>query len=241
MYFHPRFIYSKVSTADDIKSEEDFVYSPHPPFQTHSAEVVRRLKWALVCSVLVSLTSLALAAASVFKPASLVSTVSSTTPSSVHGSEPLDSTAASVRPKPAYSCGNSSATALANDCVFDALTVSWQPRSCSTAYISEYLDYASERPYQYFSDQEGTQLLSHEELTKPDEVWYWSTKREHLAHCAFVLLRFYDAVEKGERIDSIAGNPHHAKHCVKNMLKAMESGAGWDEINTTGNVQFLTC
>ncbi|KAL9109183.1 MAG: hypothetical protein Q9227_006108 [Pyrenula ochraceoflavens] len=144
-------------------------------------------------------------------------------------------------PPPIYDCGNSTAEAHANGCVFDRLTVSWQPVACSRAETDTWLAYAGDAAYNYYLDREGKELLTEHQLSHLGETWYWSTMREHLSHCLYLMLRFHDAAGKGERVDSIAANPHHARHCVKNVLRALERVPEWDGISTTGDIQYLKC
>ena len=144
-------------------------------------------------------------------------------------------------PEPLYDCGNSFADAVAKDCVFNSVSIAWQPRACSAAFTDEYLSYAGGRPYQDAADQASSNLLGHEELSHFEEDWYWMSKRARMALCAFVLLCIYDAIEKGDRIDSIVASSRHAESCIDNMLELMPSTPEWDEINTTSKVRYLSC
>ena len=190
--------------------------------------------------------------------------VQSTIPSTLAlSSTPSPSEPHRPGPEPIYSCGNSSTEALANDCVWNQLAIAWQPRACSAAYTEDFLAYGigvgqhdmhHDPPYSYFADSAGTQELSTHDLARKADsnddadagpgdgaAWYWMSRRTHKAHCAYMMLRFYDAVEKGERIDSIAASKRHAKSCLEDMLQAMSEGEGWEEVNTVSKVRFLSC
>ena len=239
MYPKTKWLYQRVQTSmpDNDKLEDFTTKPPHRPFYLN--------KFFLALAIIVSLGSLTAIILYGVAPKTLYRSHKSCTSASTN---PHDVVAETGRPKAAidtpryqHTCGNSSADAHKNGCIFDRLTVSWQHPSCSQAATTDFLLYAGDRPYKYWLDREGTQLLDDEELAHLNEKWYWSTKREHLAHCAFVILRFYKAMGAGEKVDDLAGSTKHAHHCMKNFLGLLEKSSDWDDINTTGNIQYLSC
>ncbi|KAH8819912.1 hypothetical protein F5884DRAFT_849201 [Xylogone sp. PMI_703] len=232
MYQKPKWLYRKLqtSTSDSDKPEDLATEPPKPPFYLRSsflALAITIFLGSLIATIINGVARERLCH-------NHISYLSTLTYPNAEVSE------VNI-PYYQHTCGNSSASALKNGCVFDRLTVSWQHPSCSQAATSDFLQYAGDRPYQYWLDREGTQLLSEEELAHMNENSYWTTKREHLAHCAFVILRFYKAMDAGERVDSLTGSTKHAHHCMKNFLGLLEQSEDWYEIRTTGNIQYLSC
>jgi hypothetical protein len=239
MYPNTRWLYQRVHTSasDDNKIEDFQTESQRSPF--YLSKVFLVFVATVSCSFLAATITYGITNGnSCHNPNSNLST--KVQPNKVAAEKDFPQMLVDT-PRYQHTCGNSSTEAVENGCVFDRLTVSWQHPSCSQAATSDFLLYAGDRPYEYWLDQKGTQLLDENELAHLNERWYWSTKREHLAHCAFVILRFYKAIDAGERVDDLAGSTKHAHHCMKNFLSLLEKSDDWDDINTTGNIQYLSC
>lgn len=109
-----------------------------------------------------------------------------------------------------YDCGNSSAEALANDCVFDELLLSWVPSQCPRRQETKFMDYMN-WTWPMYADLEGEQPLDRHQLSRWDHKEYYTTQREHSGHCMFIMLRFFDSVRYGNRVDSMAMHHPHGK------------------------------
>jgi hypothetical protein len=266
MYFTPRYIYTKVSVSE----KDDFDSKEGPDPEKAAAIASQRLKWAFLCINAVSLTLIAIGAAifsitrysaSCTCPA-LPTTVSTTRYTPVTTSEAsmpseapagaysaeltaLDNLNTSLLPPAKYECGWSSDEARANGCIFDKLTVSWQPKECTESYSEEFLEALAndgDHDYEYYVDKDKQVGLTHEDLEdyEPPKT-YWTTRRQHLTHCSYVMMRFFHSVHTGKRVTTHAASIVHAEHCVRNILKVLKTAPGWEDITTYGYVQYLDC
>lgn len=129
---------------------------------------------------------------------------------------------------------------MERNCTFDPLTVQWLPQTCIRAGADEF---SAREPWQYWTDQAGQQEiadLSHH--TGPgDEHWYWTTGREHLTHCVYMLLRVAKVGQGEGKMDGMSGNYNHSVHCAMNLLDAARSWDLFDMIQTQGQVRFGSC
>ena len=248
MYFHPRVIYSKLSSkeGEDYKGHFSTVHSLSFRDPETAADVAsRRLKWAFIYISAVTLVLLAIVLTSTALFAHQCRSCSTTTSASLSASESASPSANLSHgiPAPEFDCGWSPAEARAKGCKFDVVTTSWMPEACSTDYTSEYVSTSDDgQGYQFFTDKTGTRAITHDELREYDYTTrFWSTKKWHLTHCLFIFKRFYDAVEKGKRITTHEQEMEHADHCVGLILEALEYAPGWEDINAYGVVQFLEC
>lgn len=82
--------------------------------------------------------------------------------------------------------------------------------------------------------------LTLEELADAGE--YWSTAREHIVHCGFVLKRGHAVMARGDRLDSMTGGFGHSVHCVQFLLDGLRmSERELDQIVTYSTIGFLSC
>lgn len=131
--------------------------------------------------------------------------------------------------------------ALERNCTFDPLTVQWLPQTCLRAEADEF---SAHDHWRYWTDQAGqheiTDLSRH--AGPGEEHWYWTTGREHLTHCAYMLLRVAKIGQGGEgRMDDMSGDYNHSVHCAMNLLEAARSWELFDVIQTQGQVRFGSC
>ncbi len=99
-------------------------------------------------------------------------------------------------------CGNSLAEALACGCIFDQLTLNWLPQPCVRTTEDDFKQFNGSWPY--WSDHEGIDPINPDtELSlRVGDEGFWTTQREHTAHCAFLLIRVADAARQDGIFDS---------------------------------------
>ncbi|KAI9745548.1 MAG: hypothetical protein M1818_001082 [Claussenomyces sp. TS43310] len=144
-------------------------------------------------------------------------------------------------------CGNSVEEALSLGCVFDPLSIAWLPSYCPRDEANAFVEAAGNgTQWRYWMDQDGTQeLQSTYELARiGPKVIYWTTVREHMNHCFYMLLRVHRAMERARngdmRVDATAKSYHHTKHCLMTLYN-MASSADNEKIGATGEVAFGSC
>jgi hypothetical protein len=143
-------------------------------------------------------------------------------------------------PKLGLTCGNSTTQAIALDCIFDPLTVSWLPRGCPTDATEEFVKASGGPKWRYYYDSEGKhEIVGYEPLSEMVDVHYYSTSREHAQHCAYMMMRFFHVLKRGGRLDSMSADPYHWDHCVEIMSNIINSYE--DKVNAMGIVEFLGC
>ncbi|KAI1203432.1 hypothetical protein F5X97DRAFT_340614 [Nemania serpens] len=161
-----------------------------------------------------------------------------------------------VAPRPHIGCGSTIEEARALQCKFDQLAKAWLPPSCPRYGLQEFLDagYAFGgsntttigEQWLYWKDKYKTQPISIEELSLlatngGAEAAYWMTAREHMTHCAWMLIRMAYVFAAGERRDLLVSNFPHAKHCALFMLDRGLEGPRVDEVTARGNVVYGSC
>lgn len=146
-------------------------------------------------------------------------------------------------------CGRSIKEALSLNCTYDHLSKSWLPDFCPRDLNQEFiLTSENGTEWKYFRDREATieikDIFSLAHLG-PGEMWF-STKREHIAHCRYMILRLHRALERaclGDfRMDATLQTYAHTEHCVGMMYdmasKAVDVDSG---MGSNGDVVFGTC
>ena len=161
------------------------------------------------------------------------------------------------RVPPRLDCGSSVEEAHARGCTFDRLSLSWLPMQCSSKELDRFLKWhrkdaqhqslenESETPWKYYENDNGTvgaEIQGSDELsTRIGDETYWTTRGEHLAHCAFMLLRMQTGLDGRKRIDGTAQDYHHAFHCVNYLLETAATNQDFDKIDVVGGVRFGYC
>ena len=141
-------------------------------------------------------------------------------------------------------CGSNADEARQMGCTFDPLSVAWLRPECSRHGLAEFLESAGNGTYHYWRDENGTVEFSDYDALSvlPHGQMYWTTQREHLHHCAWLLLRVHNALETGSRLDGLARRYMHSKHCAIAMLDMAMLGGKWlDEITVGGDIGFGVC
>lgn len=143
------------------------------------------------------------------------------------------------QPRTKETCGSTIAEAQARGCIYDPLTVYWMPAACERSHADEFVAFAGDKPWQYWEDQAGTIPIPNLPV-RPGET-YFTTEKEHLAHCAFMLMRLADVFHTGKRVDYMTGHFEHSKHCALMLLNASMASPTIDTINSFGEVRFGSC
>jgi len=139
------------------------------------------------------------------------------------------------------SCGSSIAEARGRGCTFDILSMSWLRESCPRDEADAFVRYPADEPWRYFRHQNATGEIDETDLSGLGGGVWWAKQKEHMAHCAFMLLRLHAVLERGERPDGLTGSLKHSKHCVMMLLEASKWDPENDIINTPGTVAFGVC
>ena len=142
--------------------------------------------------------------------------------------------------KDIITCGHSIETAQTSGCLYDPLTVRWLPPQCPRTGTDDFAKFNDGQPWRYWADSEGSREFKNLAL-QFDASGYYTTNKEHLAHCAFMLIRVADALRTGERVDDMTADYDHSKHCAMLLLNRSMSSPTVDEIQTWGRVKLGTC
>lgn len=146
-------------------------------------------------------------------------------------------------PRTRYSCGNSTTEARALGCAYDALAGCWLHNGCPHDFTPEFSTFNNGKPFQYFYDEAATKPMKDYTEVGDNPDFYWTSVREHLVHCLYLLRRGHDIHMRGDRLDNILGDLEHVDHCT-NML------ANWlrrpdpelEKVGTQGYTHcFMSC
>jgi hypothetical protein len=155
-------------------------------------------------------------------------------------------------PKQRQNCGSTIAEAHARGCTFDQLAKSWLPPACPRYGLDEYLSagFAASNEtghqWRFYHDREHNHEISVDQLSLmaeehgPGEKW-WTSGREHMVHCTWMLIRIAHVLNTGQRRDELVSNFQHAKHCAIFMLDRALEIPGVDDIRVFGNTGFGHC
>ena len=131
-------------------------------------------------------------------------------------------------------CGNSTAEARAQGCVFDVLTNMWVPELCWDKEGTE--EFMRTAPWQGYDMQDGKRLLTLEEMSErvgkdrlapdPSSPPYWTPLREHVIHCALMWQRQHRGFMSGnsKKLDFHSLSYQHTVHCSSSLVHM--AGAG---------------
>ncbi len=193
-----------------------------PGNQNHASTSPRRYK-KILPFLLISILAL-------FVGASVMFIVLHNTPSLLHAFQDNS-----------FHCGNTSAEAISRGCTFDPVTVEWLPKVCPRDALDDFLRSSGrDEGYRYWFDEAGTdEIEGYEALSKIDGRYYWTTQREHVAHCKYMILRSYYVMARGDMVNSLSQLEHHWRHCLDYEMEVDKEKD--DVITTKGKVGFGTC
>lgn len=153
-------------------------------------------------------------------------------------------------PPPRKHCGDSLQEANTLGCTFDNLVKAWLPPQCPRFGQVEFSQAGMEAnngsAWRYYLDRAGTQELTVDEMAALAHKMeggprWWTTGREHMTHCTWMLIRIAYVLSTGDRKDLLVADFHHAKHCAMFMLDRALEGESIDEIRVQGNTVFGSC
>jgi hypothetical protein len=153
----------------------------------------------------------------------------------------------SVHRRNDLTCGNTFEDAHRRGCTFDALTVSWLRPECSRHGLKEFLEAPGvNQTWRYWKDEDGLlEIPTYEALSYlPLGSTYWTTQKEHLYHCMWMLLRMHDAIgHRNKRPDALTTFYDHSKHCLSMMVEQAKVGLGDNltRVQVSGDVGFNVC
>ena len=135
-------------------------------------------------------------------------------------------------------CGNDAATARANGCIFDLLTLAWLAPECYDADLSEeFLEEASESFY-YDEDAQHS-IPDYETLSeRPVGEVSWTTRKYHIYHCSYGWRLMHRALERGGMLESGLSSYHHTEHCTDTL---MNTSVPMDAVITRVEISYPDC
>lgn len=155
---------------------------------------------------------------------------------------------------PRLHCGQSVAEAQDRGCIYDNLAKAWIPSVCPQVGTQEFVEAGYQAPnsggWPYYADKEGKRRLTDDELAfeiaEPfveNGLRFWTTEREHVEHCTWLLIRMAHVLVTDARRDTLVQNVHHSNHCIL-MLRdwaLKPSLEGIDNATVEANVGFASC
>ncbi|KAJ5770662.1 uncharacterized protein N7511_002713 [Penicillium nucicola] len=189
---------------------------------------------SLLLQIATFVSSLTLLALFLYSPRASSSAISSpSTVLPVGMSRVNPSTAHQLQP-----CGNDAATARANGCIFDLLTLAWLAPECYDADLSaEFLEDASETFY--YDEDAQRPIESYEVLSeRPLGEFSWTTRKYHIYHCSYGWRLMHRALERGGMVESGLSSYHHTEHCTGAL---MNTSVPMDAVITRVEISYPDC
>lgn len=148
-----------------------------------------------------------------------------------------------TKPRITYLCGNSTAEAEERGCDYDPLAGCWLHKECPRDFTHEFATFNNGKPFVYYYDEGMTQKMKdYDELGRnPDH--YWTSIREHLVHCLYLLRRGHDVHMRGDRLDSMLGDLEHVDHCTEMLADWLRrDDPVLEHVGTSGHTHcFMSC
>jgi hypothetical protein len=140
----------------------------------------------------------------------------------------------SLKPK---TCGKNSTTARERGCHFDIMSMIWIPHECFDPELTE--EFAKEKSWEWSLNENGTDLISEEEIRKGDIQNGWVRFEYHITHCLYTWRKVIKQVERGGApIDGYVSNRDHMEHCSETLELRSTPTEKW---NTLFVVHYPTC
>jgi hypothetical protein len=159
------------------------------------------------------------------------------------------------KPSPlGLNCGNSLASARANNCTFDLLSYSWTPSACyereTDAEFRAWTSSPTRRfgAFPFFIDRNATIRISDvEAMSFRAGSLAHTTQEEHLGHCIFWMRRIERILEGNGRFTGrgmMDSAVPHSLHCTESLLKRLEEGidpVDRNELHAVIGIGFNSC
>ncbi|CZT03571.1 uncharacterized protein RAG0_10291 [Rhynchosporium agropyri] len=151
-------------------------------------------------------------------------------------------------------CGHTPTEAVAQGCIFDVMTTSWQHPDCYDEDLNaEIMALHAPWPFYWSSGPpnerptapEMLHLIPLEELGFYEGT-FWATKEYHVWHCIYAWRQMHRAVEKGRKLDGFLRNYEHTAHCGRLIINATDhsgNGAGiaMESAVTRASIKYPLC
>jgi hypothetical protein len=146
-------------------------------------------------------------------------------------------------------CGHSPQEAVANGCIFDDMTTSWQYPDCFDAELNaEQTSLHTPLPFYWSSgppDERPTaemlNLIPLEELGFCEGT-FWATREYHVWHCTYAWRQTHRAVEQGRKLDRFLLNYEHTAHFGRLLINATHaSDIAMDTPVTQATLKYPLC
>lgn len=147
-------------------------------------------------------------------------------------------------PRTTLSCGNSTTEAKERGCSYDPLSACWMHESCPHDYTDVFTTFNDGKPFIYYYDEAATrQMKDYDEVGENANGFYWTSVREHLVHCLYLLRRGHDVHMRGDRLDSMLANIEHVDHCTDFLADWFRrDDPALDRLKTQGKTDcFMSC
>ncbi|KAJ5579753.1 uncharacterized protein N7459_005738 [Penicillium hispanicum] len=147
-------------------------------------------------------------------------------------------------PRTILSCGNSTTEAEERGCTYDPLSACWLHRDCPHDYAHEFAHFNDGKPFIYYYDEAAThRMKDYNEVGHNINGFYWTSVREHLVHCLYLLRRGHDVHMRGDRLDSMIGDIDHVDHCTDFLADWLRRpDPALDRLGTQGKTDcFMSC
>jgi hypothetical protein len=136
-------------------------------------------------------------------------------------------------------CGHNPATARARGCHFDVMSMIWIRHECYDAELTE--EFVQEKPegWQWSLHENGTDLISEQDIRKGDIQHGWVQFEYHITHCLYTWKKLNKQVERGGApIDGYISNHTHTHHCSRMLSLRSIPAERW---NTPFVVLYPKC
>jgi hypothetical protein len=125
----------------------------------------------------------------------------------------------------ACNCGDSTASALAQGCVYDSMAAAWLPPACRDPELTTIFERSGPGPngsFLYFADPHHRVPLTLDQvamLGDTPEARFYTTWEWHATHCYFYWWKEFRARSLGTVIEKRYNRAFHLNHCQKVLLQ----------------------
>lgn len=134
-------------------------------------------------------------------------------------------------------CGHDPKTARERGCHFDIMSMIWIPHECYDRELSE--EFAEEKNWTWSLNENGTDLISQENIRTGEIAHGWVQFEYHIWHCLYTWRKVIKQVERGGGpIDGYVSNHEHTDHCVKTLILRSLPKETW---NTKFTILYPKC
>ncbi|KAE9376384.1 hypothetical protein N431DRAFT_311393, partial [Stipitochalara longipes BDJ] len=119
-------------------------------------------------------------------------------------------------PSPWKHCGNSTSSALENDCILDFIAGAWVPKPCYDSELEA--EFLQLKQWKWYTDADGSRSLSLDSMKNGGGYNpIFVSLDYHWIHCAYTWRKLHRSVISGRPIDTHIGEYEHTKHCADGL------------------------